>query len=205
MQTQAEALAALTRSWPVIVEECRCVLGSELHYQAIVYHCLREVGRVPSKQVGMNVKMWIPDVVSDYFKALDLRKAEGFRGGFEPIPDVVIFRPDIHGDFRRRNYSNTLQQTLMAIEIKASERYKGRLGVKEIIDDVLKLDAHRLEAQHRESNFLPAVMVVDTAPDPVERMRGEAVDAARSAAEERGICFFYLSGEEEFSAIPTTL
>lgn len=176
-----------------------------MHYQAIVYHCLREVGQVPLKQIGMNVKMWIPDVISEHFKALDLRKPSDFQGGFEPIPDVVIFRSEIHGDFRRGNRCNTLRQMLMAIEIKASERYKGRLGVKEIIDDVLKLDAHRLEARHRESDFLPAVMVVDTAPDPVERMRGEAVDAARSAAEERGICFFYLSGEEEFSAIPTTL
>jgi hypothetical protein len=63
----------------------------------------------------MNVKIWIPDVVSEYFRMLDLRKAEDFRGGFEPIPDLVIFRPEIAGDFgpeivgdfRRRNHTNT--------------------------------------------------------------------------------------------------
>lgn len=118
MQTQAEALASLIQSWPAIIKECRCVLASELHYQVVVYHCLREVGQVPLKQIGMNVKTWIPDVVSDYFRALDLRKPEDFRGGFGPIPDIVIFRPDIQGDFRRRNNSNTLRQMLMAIEIK---------------------------------------------------------------------------------------
>ncbi|MEJ7871359.1 MAG: hypothetical protein WKF67_03800 [Rubrobacteraceae bacterium] len=97
----------------MIVEECRCVLAAELHYQAVVYHCLREVGGVPPGQIGMNVKMWIEDVVSDFFKVLDLRKAPGFQGGFEPIPDVVIFGPDIQGDFRRRNNSNTLRQMIM--------------------------------------------------------------------------------------------
>lgn len=91
MRTQAEALAALTRSWPRIIEECRRVLASELHYQAVVYHCLREAGRVPAEQVGMNVKIWISDVVSGHFKAKDLRKPPDFQVGFEPIPDVVIY------------------------------------------------------------------------------------------------------------------
>lgn len=202
MRTQAEALEALTRSWSAIVEECRCVLGSELHYQADAYHCLRKVGMVPPKQIGMNVKIWIPDVVSDHFKARDLRKAPDFQGGFEPIPDVVIFRPDIRGDFRRRNRANTLRQMLAAIEVKASERHGDRLKPAEVIEDILKLDALRLEARHREADVLPAVIVFGTAPDPVERMRGEAVDAARSVAEERGVCFFYLSPEEEFCATP---
>ena len=44
--SQAEALEALTQSWPRIVDECRGVLGSELHYQAVIYHCLRRVGKV---------------------------------------------------------------------------------------------------------------------------------------------------------------
>lgn len=56
MRTPVEALEALIRSWPMIVEECRCVLAAELHYQAVVYHCLREVGGVPPGQIGMNVK-----------------------------------------------------------------------------------------------------------------------------------------------------
>lgn len=204
MQTQDEALSALTRSWPTIVEECRSVLASELHYQAVVYRCLREVGGVPPTQVGMNVKMWIPDVVSDHFKSLDLKKAEDFRGGFEPIPDVVVFHSDIRGDFRRRNYSNTLRQMLMAIEIKASERDHKRLGPKEIVDDILKLDAHRFEARNRGTDFLPAVLVIDTAPELAERMTQYALETAKSAAKERGVCFFYLSQEEELRIVPDT-
>lgn len=202
MRTQDEALAALAESWPTITEESRSVLGSELHYQAIMYHCLRETGRVPSEQIGMNVKIWIPDVISDHFKASGLRKSTGFQGGFEPIPDVVIFKPEIGGDFRRRNYANTLRQMLMAIEIKASERHRGRLRPKEIIEDILKLDALRHETRHREADVLPTMIVFDTAPDPVERMTEYAVNESRSAAEKHRVCLCYLSQEEEFHAIP---
>ena len=204
MRTQADALAAFTRSWPRILEECRLVLGSELHYQAVVYYCLRDAGHVPPEQLGMNVKMWIPGVVSDHFKRLDLRKAEGFRGGFEPIPDIVIFREDIGGDFRRRNSSNTLQQMLLAVEIKASERHQGRLRPGEIVDDILKLDAHRAEAGHRDADFLPVMLVIDTAPEHVERMTPYALQRARSAAEERDVGFFYLSAENEICMTPRT-
>lgn len=91
METRADALRALTRAWPAFVAECRSVLGSELHYQALLYHCLRAHGQVPSRQLGMNVKIWITDVVSEYFRPLGEKKRPEYRGGFEPIPDVVIF------------------------------------------------------------------------------------------------------------------
>ena len=91
IETRNDALEALKRAWAPFVAECRSVLGSELHYQALLYHCLRAYGQVPSRQLGMNVKIRITEVVSDLFRELDVRKAEGFRGGFEPIPDVVIF------------------------------------------------------------------------------------------------------------------
>ena len=87
MQTPADALDALKRAWPRFVGECRSVLGSELHYQALLYHCLRTHGEVPSRQLGMNVKMWITDVVSDLFRKLDEKKHPDYRGGFEPIPE----------------------------------------------------------------------------------------------------------------------
>lgn len=196
--SQVEALEALTRSWPRIVEECRGVWGSELHYQAVIYHCLRSVGDVPPGQLGMNVKIWITDVVSDLFKKLDLRKAEDFRGGFEPIPDLVIFSPEIAGDFRRRNRANTLRHMLLAAEIKASERFQGRLRAGEIRDDILKLDALREEARAREADFIPVVIVVDTAPDKIERMRDRALQEARDAASSHGVHFYYLSPEDEF-------
>ncbi len=178
------------------------MLASELHYQAVVYHCLRESEPALRRQLGMNVKMWIPDVVSDRFRVLDLNKNEGFRGGFEPIPDVVLFREDIQGDFRRRNRDNTLRQMLLAVEVKASERERTRLGPKEVVDDILKLEAHRIEARHKQTDFLPVMMVVDTAPEPAERMTRQAVEAAKSASEEREICLFYLSQDEDFYTIP---
>jgi hypothetical protein len=101
IENKADALAALVRAWPQIVAETRQVLAGELHYQAMVYHALRTSGAVPLNQVGMNVKQWIVDVSSPLFQALDLKKAEGFRGGFEPIPDVVIFKPDVAGNWQR--------------------------------------------------------------------------------------------------------
>ena len=71
METLADALGALMRAWPPFATEYRSVLGSEPHYQALLYHCLRVYGQVPSRQLGMNVKMWITDVVSEHFRTLD--------------------------------------------------------------------------------------------------------------------------------------
>ncbi len=146
----------------------------------------------------MNVKIWIKDVITAYFRKLDERKHPDFRGGFEPIPDIVIFRPEIGGDFRRRNREKTLRQMLMAIEVKASERHRGRLGAGEIVDDVLKLEALRLEALHKGgADVLGAVVVVDTAPEEKERMTPEARIKTEAAARERGVCLFYVSPSEE--------
>lgn len=57
IETQEDALGALQRAWSPFVAECRSALGSELHYQAILYHCLRSYGQIPPGQLGMNVKM----------------------------------------------------------------------------------------------------------------------------------------------------
>ncbi len=97
----------------------------------------------------MNVKIWVPDVTTEYFRKLDERKHPDFRGGFEAIPDAVAFEPEIGGDFRRRNYGNTLGRMLLAVEVKASERHRGRLAAGEIVVDVLKLEALRPEALYR--------------------------------------------------------
>lgn len=201
-ETPAEALGSLSRAWPAFVGECRSVLASELHYQAVLYHCLRVHGLVPSGQLGMNVKVWIEDVVSEDFRARDLRKAEGFRGGFEPIPDVVIFGPEVGGDFRRRNRENTLHRMLLAVEVKASEREQKRLGPGEIVGDVVKLEALGIEARHKGCEVLGAVVVVDTAPEERERVTPEARRAAEAAARERGICLLYLSPSDESVILP---
>jgi len=203
MQTQADALDALKRAWPRFVAECRSVLGSELHYQALLYHCLRLHGEVPSRQLGMNVKIWIEPVTTEYFKNLDKRHANDFRGGFEPIPDVVIFRPEIEGDFRRRNRENTLLQMLMAIEVKASERHLGRLRAGEIVDDIKKLEALRIEARDGDgSDMLPAIVTIDTAPEVNEQMTLDARRRVEACARERGVCLFYVSPSDESVVLP---
>ena len=71
VETPPDALDAFRRAWPTFVAECRSVLGSELHYQALLYHCLRTHGGVPSRQLGMNVKIWIEPVTTEYFRNLD--------------------------------------------------------------------------------------------------------------------------------------
>jgi hypothetical protein len=205
MKTQTGALSALMRAWPPFAAECRSVLGSELHYQALLYHRLRAHGRVPSTQLGMNVKIWITDVVSEYFRMLDERKHPEYRGGFEPIPDVVIFRPEINGDWRRRNREKTLRQMLMAIEVKASERKGSRLRAGEIVDDIFKLEALRIEARHRGADMLPAVVTIDTAPEANERMTPEARRLTETAARKREVCLLYVSPSEESKVLPDVL
>ena len=145
----------------------------------------------------MNVKIWIEGVVSDEFRRRDLRKAEGFRGGFEPIPDVVLFAPEIAGNWQRRNRENTLRHMLLAIEVKASERAGGRLGFGEIERDIRKLHAHREEVRHRGSDMLPVMMVIDVAPEVRERMDPAIVARCAERARELGVGWMYVSPEEE--------
>lgn len=201
METVREATNKLLTAWPHIVKECRLALGSELHYQAVVYHCLRAHGAVPAQQLGMNVKMWIANPVSDLFKQLDERKHQNFRGGFEPIPDVCLFSSPVGGDWRRRNRDKTLASLLLAIEIKASERHNGRLRVGEIVDDIKKIAAHRQEASAKGSTFLPVVMVIDTAPDAVERMTPESLRNSQTAAHDHNVGFMYISPTNEMSSV----
>lgn len=182
----------MDRAWPTFAAECRMVLGSELHYQAMLYHALRTTGQVPIGQVGMNVKQWIPNVQSDLFKRYDSKKHEDFRGGFEPIPDVVLFRPEIASDWRRRRHSETLASMLVAIEVKASERSASRLSAAEVTTDINKLSAHRFEAQARGFDFLPVMIVLDTAPAFSERMTSAALETSRSVAAEQRVEFRYL-------------
>ncbi len=192
LETPADACAALNLAWPVLVAEARQVLAGELHYQAMAYHAFRQVG-VPLTQIGMNVKMWIESPVSAHFVALDQRKHVDYRGGFEPIPDLVLFRPPVAGNWQRRSRETTLRQMLLAIEIKASERFKGRLGHAEIERDLIKLDAHRIEARHCGNDFVPVMTIIDTAIDTAERMRPAVLDACRKRAAELGIGFYYVS------------
>lgn len=192
----SELREVIAKAWPEIVDECRAVLGGELHYQAIVYHCLRNAGW-PRTQIGMNVKQWIEDPVSATFKANDMKKHIDFQGGFEPIPDVVLFSSGIAGDWRRRNRHNTMKHMLCAIEVKASERAKSRLRAGEIRNDITKLVAHREEVHHRGFQMLPVMMVIDVAPDPRERMVESAVVECAACAAEHSVDWLYASPDKQ--------
>jgi hypothetical protein len=191
----------LKTAWPAIVDECRSVLGGELHYQAVIYHCLRNAG-CPRAQIGMNVKQWIENPVTELFGFRDLRKHPNFRGGFEPVPDIVLFTADVEGDWRRRSYAKTLKFMVCAIEVKASERAKHRLMPREVRSDIAKLAAHRDELTHRGGKMYPVMMVIDVAPELNERMRADAIiDCAGYAAAE-GVAWFYASPESDQCALP---
>ncbi|MEH6490232.1 hypothetical protein [Hyphomonas oceanitis] len=188
-----EAYNCLEAAWDQIVSECRQVLGSELHYQAMVYHALRTSGGVPVQKIGMNVKQYIQTVASEMFTKLADRKHVDFRQGFEPIPDVVIFGYGVNSDWRRRNFESTLKHMLLAIEIKASERAKSRLGAAEIKTDILKLDAHRQEVRELGSDFIPVMMIIDTAHLESERMTAWSLGQSRELATSLGVEFRYFN------------
>lgn len=192
--TPEEAYSAFITAWPAIVDECRAVLGSEQHYQAMVYQALRMEGGVPRDQLGMNVKIWLEGYFTKLFRELDEKKHPDFRGGFEPVPDVAIFHKDIKGDWRRRRYRETAKHLLLAVEVKASEREKKRLGPREIISDIEKLDAFRKELWHRAKKgrkIIPVMLVLDTAPLPEERMTESALDEVQERASTLNVRFFY--------------
>ena len=194
---QEHARAALARAWPTISRECLAVLGSELHYQAMIYFALRTAGAVPVTQLGMNVKQWIPDVQTDLFKKFDQAKHEAFRGGFEPVPDVVIFSPTVEGDWRRRQREKTLSSMLLAIEVKASERAGARLSRAELERDVLKLAAHRGEVRARGHDFHPVMMVIDSAPAATERVTASVRESVESLARSVGVEWLYAAPDSQ--------
>lgn len=190
-----DALEAVDRAWATICQECNQVLGSELHYQAMIYHCLRSAGGVPVDQLGMNVRQFFPTVHSELFKTFAMAKAEGYRDGFEPVPDVVIFSQGVMGDWRRRRHDHTIKHMLAVIEIKASERAGTSLSLSEVVRDIHKLAAHRDEARHIGHDFAPIMLVVDSAREARERMKADWVMAAKSEAKANAVQWRYVSPE----------
>jgi hypothetical protein len=198
IMTFEDACAAFDRCWEHLLSDCRRVLGSELHYQAMVYHHLRVHGGVPVTQLGMNVKQLVRNPVTALFQKKNNRKHPDYRPGFEPVPDIVIFGPALGGDWRRRNAEGTLKNMLAAIEVKVSEREKGRLTPGTVIGDIEKLAAHRAEVRHRGSDMFPLMLVIDTAPLPAERMNTRGLARIRAASELAGVSLYYLGAETEF-------
>ena len=142
-----QARNSINNSFDQIQTECKSVLGSELHYQAVIYHCLRNVGKIPISQIGMNVKIYIYNPKTTFLKEKMNKKHKGYRAGQEIIPDITIFSENVNADFRRRNFENTLKETIYSLEVKASEREKGRLQFKEIMTDILKLKSQFIETK----------------------------------------------------------
>jgi hypothetical protein len=192
-----DAKMLVKKAWPMIVDESRQQLGGELHYQAVAYHCLRQAG-VPARQLGMNVKQWIEQPVTELFKLKSIsKKHPAYNGGFEPIPDIVLFKPEVNGNWQRRNTAVTLANMLMVIEMKASERDKKRLSVKEIMDDVAKLIAHREEVEHLGGKVTTVMMVVDVAAEAKGRMREHEIATCAARAAEAGVGWLYVSPDQQ--------
>lgn len=154
-------------------------------------------GKVPIDQIGMNVKMWIDDPESQVFKERDEEKNVLFQGGYEPIPDIVLFKPTVNGDWRRRNNQNTLRKMLMAIEVKASENKGGRMSVKTISRDIEKLVALRHEVGCLGASFVPVMLIIDTAPTEKERMTSDSLGAVCEHGKSENINLFYFSSDEK--------
>jgi len=189
-----QARSSINNSFEQIQSECKSVLGSELHYQAIIYHCLREFGNVPISQIGMNVKIWINNLKTSFLIERMNKKHINYREGQEIIPDITIFTENVKSDFRRRNYKNTLKETIYSLEIKASEREKGRLQRNEIITDILKLKAQYTETKIKHNKEIGiGIMIIDTAPKENERMRKTTLGEVAEFAKENGVDFWYCS------------
>ncbi len=189
-----QARNSINNAFKQIQFECKSVLGSELHYQAIIYHCLRNFGNVPISQIGMNVKIWINNPKTPFLKEKIKKKHINYRIGQEIIPDITIFTKNIKSDFRRRNHKKTLRETLYSLEIKASERKEGRLQRSEIKTDIIKLKSQYTETKLKHNKEIGiGIMVIDTAPKENERMRKKTLDEVTEFAKENGVDFWYCS------------
>jgi len=185
---------SINNSFEQIQNECKSVLGSELHYQAIIYHCLRDFGNVPISQIGMNVKIWINNPKTSFLIERMNKKHINFREGQEIIPDITIFNENVKSDFRRRNYKNTLKETIYSLEIKASERENGRLQRNEIKIDIIKLKSQFTETKLKHKKEIGiGIMVIDTAPKESEKMKKDTLDEVTEFAKENGVDFWYCS------------
>jgi hypothetical protein len=198
VETISEFQKSIRNSYSKIIEECRSVLGSELHYQAMVYHLLRALGKVPLSQIGMNVKTTIEDCKTDFFKDRITKKDKKFRSkNLEIIPDISFYSNSLKADWRRRNYKNTLEKTIYSLEIKASERNKGRLQFKEIETDFLKLKAQYNETKLKFNKEIGiGMMIIDVAPLENERMKKETLNKIIELSKKLSIDLWYFTQKE---------
>ncbi|WP_242923068.1 hypothetical protein [Pontibacter liquoris] len=207
IQSPEEVRQAISQCFELVISECRLILASELHYQAMLYHHLRQTGGIPFNQLGMNVKTTIPGVQHPFLHQKSLsRHADYQNADIEIIPDITVFTRDIDHDWRRRNFISTLKETLYSLEVKASERHKGRLQQKEIETDIRKLVAQREETERIHNRRIGVGMfIIDVAPDPDERMKGATLNYLTEFARQQEVDIWYFNQETqvETSAKPT--
>jgi len=203
MNSVQECQKSISNSFRAIILECRSVLGSELHYQAMVYFNLRLIGKIPVSQMGMNVKTTAENPVTDFFKSRVEAKHINFRSfGIEFIPDISIYTTNLNSDWRRRNFKNTLKETLYSLEIKASERYKSRLAYKEIETDIFKLKAQYDETFSKYGKRIGVgILIIDTAPKINERMKSSTLARLLELSKQNDIDFWYFSQDEELEIL----
>jgi hypothetical protein len=92
IQSPEEVKQIISSCFDLVVTECRLILASELHYQAMLYHHLRHPGGIPFNQLGMNVKTTITDVQNTYLlRKSFLRNANYQSADIEIIPDITVF------------------------------------------------------------------------------------------------------------------
>jgi hypothetical protein len=194
-----QAKIAISNSYDKIVSDCRKVLGSELHYQAMIYHVLRIEGLVSVEQIGMNVKTTIKHVKTQFLKDRIAKKNINYQSdGIEIIPDISIYHKSINADWRRRNFENTLKHTLYSLEIKASERQNGRLTFSEIKEDVLKLKAQFDETKLKHGIEIGlGMMIIDVAPTDEERMKLKTLEEVINLTKEHDVDLWYFNREKQ--------
>ena len=74
----------------------------------------------------------------------------------------------------------------------------GRLTFGEIRRDIDKLSAHRQEVVARGHDFLPVMLVLDTAPEDDELMKDSAIEKCKRYAKESGIPFMYCAPTTDY-------
>ncbi|MBP1840442.1 hypothetical protein [Formosa algae] len=198
MTSKIEIQNSIHNSYSTIVNECRTVLGSELHYQAMVYSILRTKGKVPISQIGMNVKTCIENCQTEFLQERIRKKNIKFQSiDLEIIPDISVYEKSINSDWRRRNFKNTLKKTLYSLEIKASERHYNRLVFSEIKNDLFKLKAQYEETKIKFGKLIGiGMLIIDTAPKCEERISKSTLKQSIDIAKELNIDIWYFNQDE---------
>ncbi len=169
----------------------------------MIYYHLRQTGQISFNQLGMNVKTTITEVQNDFFHQRILLKNENYQSsGLEIIPDITFFSERINHDWRRRNFENTLKETIYSLEVKASERHKSRLRQLEIQTDIQKLIAQRQETQRLYHKRIGVGMfIIDVAPDPIERMKESALAYIVEFAKLNEVDIWYFNQDSRIEAL----